>query len=124
MIKLIASDIDGNTGKMGPAGLIREIYKEIIWFSAKRESNLRAASGRQWFSIDRLFEPIREKIFYLSDNGAYIGCHARNLFLTEVDRETIMEMIEDGRKAEELEIVLSGPDVVYLDTKNDGCADG
>ncbi len=118
MIKLIASDIDGTLVEDGSSRINPEIYKEIIRLRQKG-IQFAAASGRQWFSIDRLFEPIREKIFYLSDNGAYIGCHARNLFLTEVDRETIMEMIEDARKQRELEIVLSGPDVVYLDTKND-----
>lgn len=119
MIKLIASDIDGTLVEDGSSRINPEIYTEILRL---REKGIQfaAASGRQWFSIDRLFEPVREKIFYLSDNGAYIGCHARNLFLTEIDRETIMEMIEDGRKQKELEIVLSGPDVVYLDTKNDG----
>ncbi len=119
MIKLIASDIDGTLVEDGSSRINPEIYTEILRL---REKGIQfaAASGRQWFSIDRLFEPVKEKIFYLSDNGAYIGCHARNLFLTEVDRETIMEMIEDGRKQKELEIVLSGPDVVYLDTKSDG----
>ena len=118
MIKLIASDIDGTLVADGSSQINPEIYTEILRLRSKG-IQFAAASGRQWFSIDRLFAPIREKIFYLSDNGAYIGCHARNLFLTEIDRTLIMEMIEDARKENELEIVLSGPDVVYLDTKND-----
>lgn len=118
MIKLIASDIDGTLVADGSSQINPEIYTEILRLRSKG-IQFAAASGRQWFSIDRLFVPIREKIFYLSDNGAYIGCHARNLFLTEIDRTLIMEMIEDARKENELEIVLSGPDVVYLDTKND-----
>lgn len=118
MIKLIASDIDGTLVEDGSSRINPEIYAEILRLRQKG-IQFAAASGRQWFSIENLFEPVREKIFYLSDNGAYIGCHGRNLFLTEVDRETTMEMIRDARKQPKLEILLSGPDVVYLDTEND-----
>ena len=97
MIKLIASDIDGTLVADGSSQINPEIYTEILRLRSKG-IQFAAASGRQWFSIDRLFAPIREKIFYLSDNGAYIGCHARNLFLTEIDRTLIMEMIEDARR--------------------------
>ena len=64
------------------------------------------------------FDPVKEKIFYLSDNGAYIGCHGRNLFLNPIERKTVMEMVEDVRTMEGLEVMLSGPDVVYLETKD------
>ena len=118
MIKLIASDIDGTLVPDGSGEINPEIYKEILRL---REKGIQfaAASGRQWVSIERLFEPIKEKIFYLSDNGAYIGCHGRNLFLTPIDRELVMEMVDDIRKRPDLDLMISGPDVVYLETDNE-----
>lgn len=43
-----------------------------------------------------------------------MGCHGRNLFLNPIDRETVMDMVRDVRRMEGLEVMLSGPDVVYL----------
>lgn len=78
-----------------------------------------AASGRQWHSIERIFDPIKEKIFYVSDNGAYVGCYGRNLFVTPIDRQIVMDMIRDVRACPGLDIAVSGPDVIYLETKNE-----
>ncbi|MDO5417850.1 MAG: HAD family hydrolase [Lachnospiraceae bacterium] len=117
MIKLIASDIDGTLVRDGENTLNPELYDEILRLRAKG-IQFAAASGRQWHSIERIFDPIKEKIFYISDNGAYVGCHGRNLFLTTIERPVVMEMVKDARAMENLEIMVSGPDVVYVETKD------
>ena len=40
-----------------------------------------AASGRPAASVENVFEPIKEKIFYITDNGSYIGSYRRELFI-------------------------------------------
>ncbi|MDW2797138.1 HAD family hydrolase [Clostridium boliviensis] len=117
MIKLIASDIDGTLVTDGGYDVPDELHEVIRKLRAKG-IQFAAASGRQWASIESIFDPVKEKIFYLSDNGAYIGCHGRNLFLNPIERKTVMEMVEDVRTMEGLEVMLSGPDVVYLETKD------
>ncbi len=117
MIKLIASDIDGTLVQDGDNTLNPEFYDEILRLRAKG-IQFAVATGRQWHSIEQVFDPIKEKIFYISDNGAYVGCYGRNLFLTTIDRSTILEMIKEVRSYEGLDLMLSGPDVVYLETKN------
>ena len=117
MIKLIASDIDGTLVSDGDNRLNPEIFETVLKLKEKG-IQFAAASGRQWVSIERLFEPVKERVFYLSDNGAYVGCHGRNLFLNTIDRGLVMEMVEDIKKEPGLEVMLSGPDVVYMDTKD------
>ena len=117
MIKLIASDIDGTLVSDGDNRLNPEIFETVLKLKEKG-IQFAAASGRQWVSIERLFEPVKERVFYLSDNGAYVGCHGRNLFLNTIDRGLAMEMVEDIKKEPGLEVMLSGPDVVYMDTKD------
>lgn len=117
MIKLIASDIDGTLVKDGENALNPELYSEILRLRAKGIQFV-AASGRQWHSIERIFDPIKEKIFYVSDNGAYVGCHGRNLFLTTIDRQLVMELVRDIRACRDLDVMISGPDVVYLESEN------
>ena len=94
-----------------------ELY-EVITALKDRGVQFAAASGRQWVSIEELFRPVRERIFYLSDNGAYVGCHGRNLFLQTIDRELALELVAAIRQTPELEVMISGPDVVYMDTKD------
>lgn len=117
MIKLIASDIDGTLVRDGDNVLNPELYDEILRLRAKGIQFV-AASGRQWHSIERIFEPIKEKIFYVSDNGAYVGCYGRNLFLTAIDHDVVMDMVADVRRCEGLDVMISGPDVVYLETED------
>ena len=83
-----------------------------------------AASGRQWVSIEKTFDRVKEKIFYLSDNGAYVGCYGRNLFVTPIDRQIVMDMIRDVRACPGLDIAVSGPDVIYLETKMSSSSTG
>lgn len=117
MIKLIASDIDGTLVPDGSHEINPELYDVILKLRAKG-IQFAAASGRQWASVESIFDPIKEKIFYLSDNGAYVGCHGRNLFLNPIERQTVIEVVEDVRGLEGMELLLSGPDYVYLETKN------
>jgi Cof subfamily protein (haloacid dehalogenase superfamily) len=117
MIKLITSDIDGTLVPDGYNEINPELFEVILKLRAKG-IQFAAASGRQWASIESIFDPVKEKIFYLSDNGAYVGCHGRNLFINTIEPETIMDMVKEVRKIEGLEVMVSGPDVVYLETKD------
>lgn len=114
MIKLIVSDIDGTLLEDGEHKLNPELLDVILQLRGQG-MQFAAASGRQWASIETVFEPIKEKIFYLSDNGAYIGCYGRRLFVYPLDRELARNMVQDIRAAGLIAMV-SGPDVVYLDT--------
>lgn len=117
MIKLVVSDIDGTLLPDGGHELNPELFDTIRKLRAAG-MQFAAASGRQWASIEAVFEPIKEKIFYLSDNGAYLGCCGRNLFLNTVDRELAFDTVRDIRAAG-LDALLSGPDVVYMDSDNE-----
>ncbi|MCI8516763.1 MAG: HAD family phosphatase [Hungatella sp.] len=117
MIKLIATDIDGTLLRDGEHHLNPE-YFDVILKLRQKGIQFAAASGRQWASIEAVFEPVKEKVFYLSDNGAYVGCHGRNLFLNPIDRDIVLEMIRRMRQIPGLEIIAGGPDVVYTETKN------
>lgn len=117
MIKLVVSDIDGTLLEDGQHTLNPELF-DVIGKLRERGMQFAAASGRQWASIEAVFEPIKEKIFYLSDNGAYVGCYGRQLFANTIERDLVMEMVKDIRAAG-LDVMISGPDVVYLETRDE-----
>ena len=70
MIKLIVSDIDGTLVPDGSHEMNPELL-DVIMKIRENGVQFAAASGRQWASIESIFGPIKEKVFYLSDNGAY-----------------------------------------------------
>jgi len=117
MIKLIASDIDGTLVPDGSHELNPELYDVILKLRAKG-IQFAAASGRQWLSIESIFEPIKEKVFYLSDNGAYVGCHGRSLYVNTIERKTVMDMVQEVRNMDGLDVMICGPDVIYTETDN------
>lgn len=118
MIKLIVSDIDGTLVKDGENKINPELFDVIMELKKKKRIHFAAASGRQAASIEYTFSPIREEIFYVAENGSYLGCYGRNLFLYSMDREIAESLILDIRKEPELEVMVSGAKGTYLETKD------
>lgn len=117
MIKLIASDIDGTLVPDGSDKINPEIFRVIT--QLKRQGiYFAAASGRQWKSIERLFAPVKDQIFYIAENGAYVGARGRELFTFPMKPEEIKEIIRDVRKIPDCDLMLSGKDVIYIESEN------
>lgn len=117
MVKLIASDIDGTLVPDGSDKINPEIFK-VITELKKQGIYFVAASGRQWKSIERLFEPVKDDIFYIAENGAYVGARGRELFTVPMKSEDVKEIIRDVRTLPECDMMLSGKDVIYIESKN------
>lgn len=117
MIKLIASDIDGTLVPDGSDRINPEIFSVIMKLK-EYGVHFAAASGRPWKSIARLFEPIRDQIFYIAENGAYVGARGRELFVTPMKTEEVYQIVCQVRELKECDVMVSGRDVVYLESKN------
>lgn len=117
-IKLICSDVDGTLVPDGTSQLNTELY-DIILRLKEKGIHFAAASGRQVISLEKLFAPIRDQIFYLAENGAYIGCYGRELFTRSMDGQEIRQMIRDIHEhMPDCDIMLSGPRKAYTDSGN------
>lgn len=86
MIKLIASDLDGTLLLDGAQTLNPEVYDLIIQL---KEKGIRfvAASGRQLASQHKLFEPIKEEIDYVAENGGVYSYNGESFPTTEIPRD-------------------------------------
>ncbi|MEE1242355.1 MAG: HAD family hydrolase [Frisingicoccus sp.] len=100
MIKLIVSDIDGTlvpegTNDINPEifSLIRQLKSKGIYFAV--------ASGRHKCSVEKLFEPVQNDIFYITSNGAYAGTYDKKLIVSDISKEiqkTLRSNFEDDLK--------------------------
>lgn len=117
MIKLIASDLDGTlllNGAQdlepGTAELIHELKKQGRMFVA--------ASGRQYPNLRRLFEPIKDEIGYICENGSLIMYRNQPLAKHYIDRETGQEILRAMMEKEGSEALLSGERTCYIQPKD------
>lgn len=117
MIKLICSDIDGTLVKDGSIHMNPEIF-DVILKLKEHGIHFAAASGRQAASIEKVFAPIKDKIFYIAENGGYIGCYGRTLFVQKVKKQKLTAIVEELRAIGDCEIMLSGPRTAYVESHN------
>lgn len=116
MVKMIASDIDGTLLKHGRKelpprlfSLIRRLREQGIIFCA--------ASGRQYSSLRRLFEPVADEIYYICENGAVVfgdGPKPAVLGKTVMDRSLAEQLIREIVSREDCEVLISGENTSYL----------
>lgn len=117
MIKLIASDIDGTLVKEGANQLNAEYY-EVILKLKEKGIVFTAASGRPYPSIARLFEPIKDDMIFVAENGAYVMCRGQEMSRSVIAGEIVRELIQDVRRIKDCEICLSGDKGVYVESKD------
>ena len=113
MIKLIVSDVDGTLVEDGSADINPELF-EVILKLREKGIQFAIASGRPWSSVEHTFDPVKKKIFYISNNGSYIGCHGRSLYTYTIDKKLAERVIRSVRRHPELELVYACAGGVFL----------
>ena len=112
-IKLIACDLDG-TLLLNGAQTLRETTCDLIKALYDRGILFIAASGRQYTNLQRLFEPVKDKIGYLCENGCIGFYQGKRLFKERLDRTLGQEIMKTIMDTEGAEVLLSGEMVSYL----------
>lgn len=112
MIKLVITDMDGtllNDKKEVPV----EIY-DLILKLKERGVTFVAASGRQYFNLIDSFEPIKEEIYYIAENGAYILKGSEELSISELPKPLIEKLLDVADKIPEVYPILCGKGKAYV----------
>lgn len=118
MIRMIASDLDGTLLQNGSQKLNEEIFPLI-----KRLKQLGilfvAASGRQYDNLRRLFEPVKDDIVYIAENGCLIFYQDKILHKDVMRRELGEDILHTIWNKEDAEILLSGQHTSYIQPKDE-----
>lgn len=107
MLKLIASDIDGTLLQNGEKELSGQAVNQV---KQLKEMGIlfAAASGRQYATLRRLFEPVKDDIAYICENGAMVMYNGKILHKDVFDRVLAEEMMHSILNREDMEIIVSG----------------
>lgn len=117
MIKLIASDMDGTLLAEGAPDINPEIF-EIIRTLKKKGIVFVAASGRQYHSMEKVFEPVKNDIFFISNNGGYITYRGQEIERRSIDRTVLKEIVAYIRQQKDVFYMISGLSKDYTDCKD------
>ena len=85
-LKIIVSDLDG-TLLLNDAQSLRPNTCELIEKFLERGIYFVAASGRPYENLQRLFEPIKNKIAYVTDNGCQSIVDGKIIYRAKMSRE-------------------------------------
>ena len=117
MIKLIACDLDGTLLQNGATKPDPEVFPLIERLFDKKILFV-VASGRQYSCIRRMFEPVKDKIGYVCENGALCIYHDRIIARSALSHDLGYRILQSIRDRENCEILLSGKNVSYLESKD------
>lgn len=123
MIKLIVSDIDGTLVPEGNTDLNPE-YLEVIKKLTEKGIVFAAASGRHASSINAVFQPVSERIYYVSDNGACIEKNGKEERALYLPAKELRELLYEARKMEGCYVMFSAVDGFYTDAKDESFSEG
>ena len=119
MIKLLITDVDGTLVKEGGDSLNEEYY-EVIEELKKEGVIFGIASGRQYASIEHLFDPVKKDMLFLCNNGTYVTCNKEDAFLDRMDREIVLGIIEEVRRIPSSILMYDTKELTYIESGNPG----
>lgn len=117
MIKLIASDLDGTLLQNGAQELTPRAI-ELIRSLKKKGIRFVAASGRQYHNERRLFEPIKDEISYIAENGSVCMHEGNVISHTFIEPDLAGRIIREVKQDDLFEIVLSREDTCFIENKD------
>ncbi|MFI3231407.1 MAG: HAD family hydrolase [bacterium] len=122
MIKLIASDVDGTLIHDYTDSVNPELF-EIIKKFLDKDVLFFVASGRQHSNLKRVFEPIKDDIGFISENGALVFYKGDLIKKDLLDRELVSKIVPHVIGKDKLEICICCQSYTYLIPKSQEFAD-
>ncbi len=118
MIRYVVSDVDGTLLPEGKTALDPELFVQI---KNLKEKGIRfiAASGRQYANLRRLFEPVRDDISYITENGALCIHEGEVISRGLIGRDLGIRIIKAARNFPDCDCLLSCESRCYTESKNE-----
>ncbi len=117
-MKLVAADMDGtlldSKGALDPKffTLHEEMKEKGVTFVA--------ASGRQYYNLNKLFDSIRDDIVFMAENGTYVVCRSEEWLVVDVPLEAAREVIREVRAIGGIYPILCGKKSAYIEDDDPG----
>lgn len=94
-IKFIASDMDGTL--LDENGQLNPEFFAVFEQLEQRNIRFAAASGRQYYSLRDTFEPIKDRMIFIAENGTLVMYQDKELYCCTIASESIKAIISQAR---------------------------
>jgi hypothetical protein len=113
MIKLIVTDMDGTL--LDENKEIAEENWEIFRELDRRNILFSVGSGRQYYTLRKTFDRIKDSMLFIADNGSIIFHKDEILHVDSMDRNLVNTIIMELRTIEGITVMLSGVNSAYIE---------
>lgn len=113
MIKLVAIDLDGSLltdHKEFPPD-----FWEIAEVLLDKGVVMVIASGRPYHNLVKVFERIKDRLYFASDNGTQVLYQENELLTNQIEKTSLKKFIEISRPLDEVYPILCGKDVAFIE---------
>ena len=117
MIKFIVCDMDGTL--LDEEGHLNHEFFSIFEELEKKDIKFAVASGRQYYQLYNMFEPISDKIVYIAENGTLIVYKGEEVYSNAIAKSLVIDLVADALKIEDIYIVLCGKKAAYINTTDE-----
>lgn len=113
MIKLIASDMDGTL--LNDNKEISPHFWELFSEFKERDIRFAVASGRQYYSLEKLFKQIRDEMIFIADNGTIVFHKGEVIHLDTIPTETVRRIVRHIKENSDAVPMISGVNSAYVE---------
>jgi Cof subfamily protein (haloacid dehalogenase superfamily) len=91
--------------------LIKKLKQKGILFCA--------ASGRQYQSIANMFEPVKDDIYVVAQNGSYVSYRGKDIYVQNMEYEKAMELTRQLLALKNSEVLVNNKLMMYSQSKDE-----
>ncbi|MCM1245161.1 MAG: HAD family hydrolase [Roseburia sp.] len=109
MIRLVISDVDGTLVEDG--GSVHSLnpdYYDVIKKLDEKGIRFAVCSGRQCVSMEKLFAPVKERMYFASDGGSLVFYQGECIYSKVIPEDIYHELIDDARQLPQCDIMVCG----------------
>lgn len=114
MVRLVVTDVDGTLVRDG--GSVEAFhpgYYDVIRRLKEKGIIFAVCSGRQLVSLEKLFAPVTDLIYYAVDGGSMVFYQGECIYSKVLPKEICDELIDDARKIPPCDVMVCGRKRAY-----------
>ena len=113
MIKFIAADLDGTL--LNSSHELPRDFMELVGIMYDMGITFAATSGRQYYGVEKLFKPVRNKMLFIAENGGAAFEKGICTYSMPLPEKGVTEMVSEAQKLYDsgVRILLSGEKSAY-----------
>lgn len=113
MIRLITSDIDGTLLQNGATKISNRLFEQVRELR-KYGVLFAAASGRQYQSLRTLFEPVKDEMMFIAENGGCIFKDGECIYEDTMQTDALLGLLRDAFLLKGCMMLINGPLKAYV----------